>query len=261
MSRDGRRRAAAGGGVPRVPRRGRPRQCRGLAFVASEHDGLNTCPLELQPACNSNGDAAASRQRVRSRLEIYTDSSFADKLDDERKSRTGVLVLLDGCPVYWKSKRQEQTAVSTHEAELYALFTGTREAIHFRGLHKDLGFAQPGPTPIYVDNRAVTFTANSEVVTSAHRHIDVRYFRCRDHVRSKEISVEWVSGAVNPADLFTKLLQHDLHGVHSKHIACGVPYPPQSIKLPKRRACNGGDEENEGPAFVAHLHAYARSMI
>ena len=125
---------------------------------------------------------------------------------------------------------------------------------------KDLGFAQAKPTPIYVDNKAVTFTANSEVVTSAHRHIDVRYFRCRDHIRSKEISVNWVRGSANPADLFTKILTHDIHRLHVDHVASGIPYPPFSVKPTKRSARKGGDVEAQGPAFVQHLHAYARSL-
>ena len=173
--------------------------------------------LEFKPRTQQHADFP--------RLEIYTDSSFAEKNDPARRSRTGVVVTLDGNPIHWKTKRQSLTAISTHEAELYALFAGTREALHFRLLMKELGYSQPGATPIYVDNMSVKFTANSEYVTSAHRHIDVRYFRIRDHIAAKDVGVFWRPGQLNPADLFTKILPASVHAEHVAHLGQGRPYP------------------------------------
>ena len=136
--------------------------------------------MEFKRRVNENGSYP--------KLEVYTDSSFAELDDEERKSRTGVLVTLDGNPIFWRTKRQKVTAVSTHEAELLALWSGVQEALHFRRLLEDMGERQPASTPVYVDNSSAVISANTERETTAHRHLDVRFFRIRDHVRLKDIA-------------------------------------------------------------------------
>ena len=163
------------------------------------------------------------------KLEVYTDSSFAEKDDHERKSRTGVIVTVDGNPVFWKTKRQKVTAVSTHEAELLALWSGVQEALFFRRLLEEMGEAQPASTPVYVDNQSAVISANTERDTTAHRHLDVRFFRIRDHVRSKDISVLWKPGHLNPADLLTKVLNRDHTLSHVRHIMNGDSYSPSTV--------------------------------
>ena len=189
------------------------------------------------------------------RLEVYTDSSFAEGNDQKRNSRTGVLVTLDGCPIHWKSKRQsltkngvkhDITAISTFEAELIALGAGLAEALFYRGLLEEFGYKQPSPTPIYVDNSSVVDAVYSEYQNSAHRHIDVRYWRIKDHIAFKDVVVAWIPGEINPADLLTKILPPALNQTHTDHVLTGTPYPDnpnRKTKAPNQK----GRGSRKGP--------------
>ena len=129
-----------------------------------------------------------------------------------------------------------------------ALFMATREALYFRQLMEDLGYPQPHQTPVLVDSESAKFTANSEVVTSAHRHIDVRMFRIRDHIRLGDISVQHIYGVHNPADLFTKVLSAPIHAEHVGHISSGFPY---STPITRRvRGGAGTKSVNNAPRSV-----------
>ena len=71
----------------------------------------------------------------------FVDANYANVSDLERKSNTGYIFYLYGCPICWKSKLQPITATSTHEAELIACATASAEALWIRKLLIDLGFA------------------------------------------------------------------------------------------------------------------------
>lgn len=58
----------------------------------------------------------------------YTDADWAGELE-KRKSSTGVLFLFNGGPVSYGSRRQRATALSTRDAEFYAVCEGAKESI------------------------------------------------------------------------------------------------------------------------------------
>ena len=52
-------------------------------------------------------------------VEIYSDASFA--MDTYRRSRSGMIILVNGSPVFWKTHRQSLVALSAMEAEFIAI--------------------------------------------------------------------------------------------------------------------------------------------
>ena len=55
------------------------------------------------------------------------DSDWAgDKASGNNRSRTGVVILLNGLPVFWRSNKQPETAISSAQAEIYALSEAVR---------------------------------------------------------------------------------------------------------------------------------------
>ena len=54
-------------------------------------------------------------------LEVYSDADYANAVNPKRRSRSGVQINLAGCAIDWKGVLQKTTALSTTEAELYAL--------------------------------------------------------------------------------------------------------------------------------------------
>ncbi|OWZ20106.1 polyprotein [Phytophthora megakarya] len=55
----------------------------------------------------------------------YSDANWGGDMPT-RRSTSGVLVLMDGCPIIFKSKRQTAVALSTAEAEYMALALATQ---------------------------------------------------------------------------------------------------------------------------------------
>jgi hypothetical protein len=118
-------------------------------------------------------------------------------------------------PLHWISKRQQVTACSSAEAEIYA----TNECVKFLlELVQILEFFEvrdvfmPGTTTIFNDNNACV-NWSKKCTTKGLRHIQMRENLVRENVENKFISVQHVGGKLNLADLFTKEMKDTTHFV------------------------------------------------
>ena len=71
-----------------------------------------------------------------------------------RHSHTGYVLMLNGGPISWKSRRQDSVALSTSEAEYMAASLCGQEVVYIRAILRDFGVTQTQPTLIYEDNLA-----------------------------------------------------------------------------------------------------------
>lgn len=85
-------------------------------------------------------------------LEAFCDADRAGGRKD-RKSTTGNLILLGGCPILWRTLKQHAVALSTTEAEFSSLTEGTKQIIWIRKLLSELGLPQRNPTRIMEGNK------------------------------------------------------------------------------------------------------------
>ena len=54
--------------------------------------------------------------------DTFVDSDWAGEQNyGSPRSRTGVIILLNGLPVHWRSNKQPETAISSAQAEIYAM--------------------------------------------------------------------------------------------------------------------------------------------
>ena len=69
-------------------------------------------------------------QRVKTNeWKIYSDSDHGGMIKTGcTRSQTGVCILLNSMPVFWKSSKQPVTALSSAEAEVYAMMEAVKEA-------------------------------------------------------------------------------------------------------------------------------------
>jgi transposase InsO family protein len=141
-------------------------------------------------------------------LSAYVDADFAMDVDD-RKSRSGFVLMLNGGPVAWGSKKQSTTASSTTEAEYYAAHKGSREVVWLRNLLSDLGYPQTAPTTMYSDNQAAIRLIRNPEFRHRTKHIDVRYHVIREHYKRLQLIVTHIGSDNNIADIFTKPLPRD----------------------------------------------------
>lgn len=139
-------------------------------------------------------------------LEGWVDADFAN--DEDRKSTTGLVIMVFNCPVMWASKKQPIVALSTTEAEFIAASHAACELLWFRKVLKDCNIGLEGPTVLHEDNQgAIAMSKNPE--TRRTKHIDVKYNFIREKVENGDIQLCYVPTSEQKADILTKSLSRD----------------------------------------------------
>ena len=140
------------------------------------------------------------------KLHGFVDSDYAGDTVD-RKSMTGFVLKLGDATVSWGCKKQTAVALSTCEAEYYALSRATQETLWVSRVLMESGLKDENDNgvPLRSDNQAAIAWAVSDKCPSGRaKHIDVRVHYIRDLVRQKLIDVKYVETDGNDADIFTK---------------------------------------------------------
>jgi len=134
-------------------------------------------------------------------LHAFTDSDWATG-----RSTSGNTIQWQGCTIEWASTQQTSVALSSCEAEIMAASEAANSTSYYRQLFEELGFAAPGPTTIYMDNKAAIDLAYNPEHHRRTIHITRRHFFIRELVEDQSITVPYILSADNVADFFTKIL-------------------------------------------------------
>jgi len=146
-------------------------------------------------------------------LEGFVDADHAGNPED-RISVSGYIIFFNGGPISWSSKRQPIVALSSSEAEFYAVSLAACEIEYLRKMLDGLGFPQKGPTMLYEDNQGTIYMSRSVGAFNRSKHISTRVFRLRELVNSGVLFLQKVATLHNIADVFTKSLGGPLLGGH-----------------------------------------------
>jgi len=148
----------------------------------------------------------------------YTDSDWAGNLKTW-KSVGGCIFglgytnwnqeLVTSGLVHWQAKSQSVVA-------LFASSHATRESLWIRHILEEVAHTMSiniskGPVPIGCDNRGAIKLIISGVVKQKSKHIDVKYHHVHDKQTKGAVNFQYVTSAVNPADLLTKPLATPRH--------------------------------------------------
>lgn len=143
----------------------------------------------------------------------YTDSDWAgDKVD--RKSTSGYVFKVYGNTVSWLTQKQPTVALSSTEAEYYALGMGICEAVWLRSLLKEIGHPCNSSTTIFEDNQSCIKVAEEPREHKRMKHIDVKYCFIRQAIAEKKISLKYIPTNDQVADIMTKGLGRVLFQKH-----------------------------------------------
>ncbi|KAH9149896.1 hypothetical protein AeRB84_007169 [Aphanomyces euteiches] len=162
--------------------------------------------------------------------EVFADADWAgDKTS--RRSTTGSVVTIGGCPTQWMSKRQGVVVLSTTEAEYIAASLGTQEAMWIRQLLIELGLKPVGePTRLWCDNQSAIANMQNGATKSWSKHMDMRYHYVRDAVQDNKIKVDYCQTGRMPADIFTKALATETFE-RARHMVRVLAPEDSSIKM------------------------------
>jgi hypothetical protein len=144
----------------------------------------------------------------RQSLMLYADADFAGEIET-RKSTSGYIMFLFGCPIFWKSGLQTMVATSTTEAEFIAAASAVQEALWFREVVICITLEEDhfyDTIHYYGDNEAALHLIRNHTagVSGRSKHIDVKYKFLRDRYMRGDISVHSVSTTNQVDDCFTK---------------------------------------------------------
>ena len=170
----------------------------------------------------------ASSPRVPSTLSGYlqnvgcTDADWASDAIN-RRSISGYSFYFQGSLVSWSAVKQKSIALSSTEAEYYAMTHAFKEALWLRTFLCVLKFPVPRPFAILSDNQAACSLSNSPAISARSKHIDIRHHFIRDHVQTGSFSTTWIPTADMPADIFTKVLPLPIFSLHRDVLGLSTP--------------------------------------
>ena len=152
-------------------------------------------------------------------LSVYADANYASKATD-RRSISGVAVMLGGAAVYATSRTQHCVTLSTTEAEYVAMAEGAKEGLFVRAV---MSFMQPKSDTVGIDtyviqiledNEGAKAMAENPLSSGRSKHIDVRWHFIRELVESGEVKIVHVGTEEQHADMLTKALDVKLFKRH-----------------------------------------------
>ena len=143
------------------------------------------------------------------KVEAYVDSNWAPERNNHRKSLLGCVIFVDHFPVKAFTRQQTSVALSSAEAELMALTEGAKEAVGLVSLVQHVfGPARTSQDPpaVFSDSQAAINIGSMHGLLRRVRHIDLRVCWVQAAIQDRLITLSWLAGTQNPADLFTKAL-------------------------------------------------------
>jgi len=206
----------------------------GFTFTSLKRDPLHTF-MSFPPPSDTEvySNALPPSPNLHHHLSTYSDACWGSQLGNavhegiqlplfKFRSMSGAVVMRSGGPIAWKADRQERTALSSCDAEIWATNMGSRLTVNTRNMISglsDLGYPIH-PTPLYNDNDACVKWCHN-MMTKGNRHIENKENSTREWVADGTISVSHVSGKCNIADIFTKEM-HDGTNFHRDSFMCRV---------------------------------------
>ena len=126
------------------------------------------------------------------------------------KSQTGMIVMLNGMPVLWKSNRQKDkdTAMSSAAAEIYALSEAVKATRLVGMVAEELGYKVEWPREVLEDNTAaISFQQATNPDSRQGGVIDYREDWVRDLQNKSVVKAVKVPTEKNMADMLTKCMK------------------------------------------------------
>ena len=133
----------------------------------------------------------------------YVDSDWAMDIR-HRRSISGIVYILAGAAVAWKTRVQPTVSLSTSEAEFVAASDAGRMALYLRSVLDELDVPQQYATLLFEDNRGARMMATAGQPTRQSRHIDIRHYAVLDWVERDLLTLEDVPSRLNCSDSLTK---------------------------------------------------------
>ena len=141
-------------------------------------------------------------------LNVFVDSDWAG-CPQTRRSTSGFVITLLGATINYGSRTQATIALSSAEAELYAINTGATEALHLRNLLIELLNVSKVNIKIHTDSSSGKSMATRIGSSRKAKHIDLKHLFIQQLIQHDYVRLIKIHTNDNPADIFTKYVPTD----------------------------------------------------
>ena len=128
--------------------------------------------------------------RSKSSFKLFTDADWANNTED-RKSISGALIMIFGCPVFWSCKRQTVVAKSSTVAEYIACAMGVEEALWIQLFMKTIAGIQVKPFPVMIDNKSTIYRLENSKSSEAQKTVDVMFHSIKDAIQKQVVKLNY----------------------------------------------------------------------
>jgi len=142
--------------------------------------------------------------RLNEGLIAHTDSDWASD-PIKGQSTTGFFTSLASSIVCWQSHLQKTVVLSSTEAKYMAMSDTCQQIVWIQSLFQKLGY-NLAPTPICGNNQGLIFIRSNLVQEQQTKHIGICYHYIHKCIEDGKVSVYFIPGNENLADMFTKNL-------------------------------------------------------
>ena len=149
-------------------------------------------------------------------ITAWSDSDFAGCEKSRKSTSAGVIMLGKHMIKSWSSN-QAVVALSSGEAEYYALVKAASVAMGTRTLLRDMGISGLGPIELKSDASAAIGIGN-RIGIGKVRHIEVTQLWVQEKVAKGEIKLTKVKSEVNLADMLTKAVDSTSIEYHMSNV-------------------------------------------
>ena len=150
-------------------------------------------------------------------MTCYVDAAYANDLRKHR-STIDYAITMAGGAIFYQSKTQSVTALSSTEAEFFAAIAASKIVLFLRFVLEDLQMPMTTPTSVYKDNESCIKIVNARKPTKRTRHLECPYFRIQDWKDQGYIIMKHIPGVINPSDSLGKPIGWVLHSRHSRRL-------------------------------------------
>ena len=150
-------------------------------------------------------------------IDCYVDSDWAG-CKTIRKSTSGTVVQLLNSTVSFGSRTQGTIALSSGEAELYAIGQGTSEALFVKNLIIEAKMAKSVNITVHTDSTAGKSMATRFGTSKKTKHVELRFLYVQELVAKGILKLKKIGTKDNCADVLTKYLSSELLLSHLKKL-------------------------------------------
>lgn len=143
----------------------------------------------------------------------YCDADWAGD-QDERRSTTGYVFLMQGGAVSWATRRQPTIALSSTEAEFMSMVAAIQEALWLKRFESEVfsyGSTQiQRSLQLYCDNQGAIKLAMNNNYHARTKHIDVKNYFIREKLAEGLIKLNYKNTHEMIADIMTKPVNNSI---------------------------------------------------